>query len=379
MGSLLIILLTAALAAGGIYFFRSKLISYLEQKLNEIFMRVLNKATEHVINVADQKLAAEKQEIKTDLTNKKEAIEDLVKQVKDEMRQNAQKLENAEKDRVGSFSALKQELAGHKEITEQLKTTTEGLKKVLSNNQLRGQFGEQVAEDLLRMSGFVNGTDYVRNKAQGETSNRPDFCIFLPDGVKINVDVKFPYNNLQRMTETEDIAMKQEHLKAFEKDVKEKIKQITTREYINPSDNTVDFAILFIPNEMIFSFIYEQMSEVWGEAMKQKVIFAGPFNFTAILRLIRQSYSNFKYQKNIHKIITFIKTFEEEFKKYNEEFEKIGIRINALSEQYDKVNSTRTNQLIRTVDKIKLEEPSTELIEEPQVEIPKLQEPETVN
>ncbi len=343
-------------------------------------MRVLNRATEHVINIADQKLAAEKQEIKTDLTNKKEAIEDLVKQVKDEMRQNAQKLENAERERVGSFSALKQELAGHKEITEQLKTSTEGLKKILSNNQLRGQFGEQVAEDLLRMSGFVNGTDYVRNKAQGETSNRPDFCIFLPDGVKINVDVKFPYNNLQRMTETEDMAMKQEHLKAFEKDVKEKIKQITTREYINPSDNTVDFAILFIPNEMIFSFIYEQMNDVWGEAMRQKVIFAGPFNFTAILRLIRQSYSNFKYQKNIHKIITFIKTFEEEFKKYNEEFEKIGGRINALSEQYDKVNSTRTNQLIRTVDKIKLEEPTAELIEEPEVSIESaLPDPETIN
>lgn len=380
MGSLLILTLVVGALAGAIYFFRSKLLSYFEQKLNEIFMRVLNRATEHVINVADQKLAAEKQEIKTDLTNKKEAIEDLVKQVKDEMRQNAQKLENAERERVGSFSALKQELAGHKEITEQLKTTTEGLKKVLSNNQLRGQFGEQVAEDLLRMSGFVNGTDYVRNKAQGETSNRPDFCIFLPDGVKINVDVKFPYNNLQRMTETEDMAMKQEYLKAFGKDVKEKIKQVTTREYINPADNTVDFAILFIPNEMIFSFIYEHMNDLWGEAMRQKVIFAGPFNFTAILRLIRQSYSNFKYQKNIHKIITFIKTFEEEFKKYNEEFEKIGIRINALSEQYDKVNSTRTNQLVRTVDKIKLEEPTTELIEEPEVSIENaLPDPETIN
>src|SRR5581483_1574636 len=150
MGSLFVILLMVVLVAGGVYFFRSKLIFYFEQKLNEIFMRVLNRATEHVINIADQKLAAEKQEIKTDLTNKKEAIEDLVKQVKDEMRQNAQKLENAERERVGSFSALKQELAGHKEITEQLKTSTEGLKKILSNNQLRGQFGEQVAEDLLR-------------------------------------------------------------------------------------------------------------------------------------------------------------------------------------------------------------------------------------
>lgn len=344
------------------YYFRNKIWVSIEQKLNEIFANVLNKSTEHVINIANQRLVAEKQEIKTDLENKKSAIEDLVKQVKDGLKDSGEKLETAEKDRIGSFRAIKQELEDQRRITEQLSTTTEGLRKVLSNNQLRGQFGEEVAENLLRMAGFVNGTDYVRNKSQGPTNNRPDFCVLLPDGVKINIDVKFPYANLQKMTETEDPATKREYIKLFEQDIKNKIKQVTTREYINPADNTVDFVIMFIPNEMIFSFVYEKMNEIWTEAMSQKVVMAGPFNFTATLRLIRQSYNNFKYQKNIHKTITLIKLFEEEFRKYNEEFEKIGDKLNSLSEQYDRVNSTRTNQLIRTVDKIRLEESNTNLI-----------------
>ncbi len=87
------------------------------------------------------------------------------------------------------------------------------------------------------------------------------------------------------------------------------------------------------------------------------MIFAGPFSFTAILRLIRQSYDNFKYQKNVRNIITYIQLFEEEFTKYNEEFEKIGDRIVSLTDQYNKVDSTRTKQLLKTVDKIRLEEP----------------------
>jgi DNA anti-recombination protein RmuC len=98
------------------------------------------------------------------------------------------------------------------------------------------------------------------------------------------------------------------------------------------------------------------MNSIWTAGMKDKVIFAGPFNFTAILRLIRQSYSNFKYQKNVSKIITLIKEFEDEFDNYNKEFEKIGDRITSLSEQYEKVDSTRTKQLIKTVDKIKIED-----------------------
>ena len=206
------------------------------------------------------------------------------------------------------------------------------------------------------MTGFVRGVDYEFNKEQKESKTRPDFCIFLPDGARINVDAKFPYANLQRTVETDDKEAKKRYVTAFERDIKEKIKQVTTRDYINPESNTVDFVIMFIPNEMIFSFVYDQLNEIWGEAMRQKVVMAGPFSFTAILRIVRQAYDNFKYQKNVHQIIQQIKTFEREFAKYNEEFKKIGTRIESLSKQYQTVDTTRTNQLNRSIEKIKLEE-----------------------
>lgn len=331
------------------------LATLLESKLPD----AIKKASDQILILAKQQLGAEKQDIQTDLKNKKESIEKLIKQIHDELKSTNEKVEGSDRERIGSFRALKQEIESHRKVTDQLSVTTEGLKSVLSNNQLRGQFGEQVAENLLKMTGFVKGTDYVFNKAQDKGEGRPDFTVFLPDGVKINVDAKFPYNNLQKSAETNDVSAKKEYMKAFERDVKEKIKQITSREYISPENNTVDFAVLFIPNEMIFSYLYEKMHDVWEEAMKQKIIFAGPFSFTAILRLIRQSYDNFKYQKNVRKIITYIKLFEEQFGKYNEGFEKIGERIESLSKQYDEVNTTRTKQLLRTVDKIKIEESSS--------------------
>lgn len=342
-----------------IYLLRSRVTSLLENKVNEIFPKALSSASEQLAQL--NKL--ENQEVKTDLSNKKESIEKLISTVLGELEKTNARVIGAEKERVGSFRELKQELENQRRVSENLTTTTEGLKRVLSNNQLRGQFGEQVAEDLLKMTGFVRDVDYLINKKQTESSTRPDFTILLPDGVKINVDSKFPYTNLQKMTEAEDQNTKKEYVKKFEQDIKDKIKQVTTREYINPANNTVDFVILFIPNEMIFSFIYEKMNSIWAAGMKDKVIFAGPFNFTAILRLIRQSYSNFKYQKNVSKIITLIKEFEDEFDNYNREFEKIGDRITSLSEQYEKVDSTRTKQLIRTVDKIKIEDGSPQITE----------------
>lgn len=324
-----------------------------------ILPRLLKNATDQFLTVAREKLGAEKDEIKTDLKNKKEVIEDIAKKIREDLEKTKDKLEMAERERIGSFSRLKEAVENQAKVTEKLSTTAESLKKVLSNNQMRGQFGEQVAENLLKMAGFVKGIDYDYNREQKTTGTRPDFTIFLPNKVKINVDVKFPYQNLQKMTETEDKAAKRELEKSFERDIKEKIKQVTTRDYINPEANTVDFVIMFVPNEMIFSYVYERMNNVWSEAMKQKVVFAGPFSFTAILRMVRQAYDNFKYQKNVQKIIGHIKTFEMEFQKYNEEFLKIGERIESLSKQYNFVNTTRSNQLNKTVDKIKLEETNT--------------------
>lgn len=324
----------------------------LENKLLEIFPRILKDANQQLITMADQKLGAEKQDIKTDLINKKSAIEDTVTRLLLELEKSNKRMEEVDRERVGSFRELKSEIENNRKITEQLSVTADNLRRVLSNNQLRGQFGEQVAEDLLKMCGFVNGVDYLYNKSLKESESRPDFTVLLPDGVKINIDVKFPYSNLQKMIEVEEKGAKSEYLKAFERDVRDKIKQVTSRNYINTEDHTVDFVILFIPNEMIFSYIYDKMHDVWMEGMKQKVIFAGPFNFTAILRLIRQSYANFFIQKDIHKIITHVRTFQEEFKKYNIEFEKIGDKIDSLSTQYSIVDRTRTKRLLSTVEKI---------------------------
>lgn len=337
----------------------SEITDELSTKLNELFPSVLKNANEQLISMANQKLIAEKQEISSDLHNKKAAIEDLVKRVLEELNKNQNKLEIAEKDRVGSFNGLKEAIENNRKITEQLSVTAENLKKVLSNNQMRGAFGEKVAEDLLKMSGFVIGTDYTKQESSGES--RPDFTIYLPDKTKINIDSKFPYSNIVKMSETDDSNQKTTYRKLFEQDIKKKVQEVSNRDYINPENNTVDFVILFIPNEMIFSFIYETFPEIWQEALTKKVILAGPFSFTAILRMVHQAYDNFRYQKNIQNIITEIKIFEKEFAKYNEEFEKLGEKINAVSKVYDSVNTTRTRQLLRTVDKIKIDSPPPSL------------------
>ncbi len=320
----------------------------IEQRLEDIVPKALMEANDYLVRTAKESLTSETKQSRIDLENKRKEIERMVKSM-DEY------LKEAEKERIDSYATLKSSVEESRKITEQLSVNTENLKNVLSDNQVRGQFGERVADDLLKMAGFVKGVDYEFNKQQEGSKTRPDFAVFLPDGTRINVDSKFPYASLQKMSDTDDNGMKKKYMKDFERDVKEKIKQVTSRDYINPEDKTVDFVILFIPNEMIFSYVYDKMPEISQEAMENKVILAGPFSFTAILRMIKQSYENFRVQKNIYTIINHVKAFEKEFDNFSGEFYKIGDRISSLQKQYDVVSSTRFNQLIRKIDRVKEE------------------------
>lgn len=338
----------------------------ISQKLNEIMPGLINQANESLVRMADEKLGAESNKTRIDLENKRAEIERLVKVIQEDLKISKKDLETSERERIDTFSALRNSLDEYKKITEQLSVSTENLKKVLSDNQHRGQFGEQAAEHLLEMAGFVPGVTYV--KQHGENGNRPDFTIFFPDKTKVNVDAKFPYASLQKMTETDDTDLKGKHLKQFEIDVKEKVKQVATREYINPEEKTVDFVILFIPNEMIFSFIYDKMPQIVEDAMQKKVVLAGPFTFTAILRMVKQAYDHFRIQENIYKIVGHVQSVEKEFDKFSEEFDKVGVRIRQLQDQYSTVSTTRVDAIRKKIGMVKLEDGSVKG-EAPQIEI----------
>ncbi|MDD4409493.1 MAG: DNA recombination protein RmuC [Candidatus Pacebacteria bacterium] len=341
----LIFAIILIISLGVVYFLMKKVIDNTIKQTNEMMKEERTRLIEQ--------LDFKKQLIDENNRGTKESVREVIDRVRVELDKTKRQLEDSEKERIGQFNSLKTILEEHKSLTGELRESTDNLKNVLSNNQMRGRYGEEIAENLLKTIGFVRGENYIANEAQETTSSRPDFTIILPDKTKINIDVKFPYKSLIRYNEAEDKESKDKFLKDFSQDVKQKIKEVSTRDYINPQENTVDFVILFVPNEMIFSFIYDKLGDVWNEAMAKKVILAGPFSFTAILRMVFQSYRNFKYQENIYDIIKLIKTFEIEFDKYNVEVDTLGNRVRQVSEQYEKVSTTRTRKLIGVVEKIK--------------------------
>lgn len=291
-----------------------------------------------------------KQEIDSSVRNmldgNQKQIDTIIKQLQNQLKDSSGDVKSLKEQNA----ALQQAIRNSNDMTKELKASADSLKNLLSNNRLRGEWGEQVAEDLLLGAGFVENVNFTKQSSSGE--GRPDFTIKMPDGTKLNIDAKFPFDDLVVYQEAKTEAEKKTALKNFERAVKDKVKQVKSRDYINPEEGTVDFVVMFIPNEMIFSFIYEKLPEMSNFMNSQKVIMTGPFGFTALIRLVLQAYKNFQYEQGLHEILGLIEKFQGEYDKFGESMTRLGKQIDTTRATFGEVEGTRSRQLGRVVEKI---------------------------
>ncbi len=310
----------------------------LKSLVNEVFGEVSGKITEQSQRV----LAGEKAIITTDLKNKQEQIEKVVGELRREMNLRQQDLQRLEKDRNEQFAAITTQIREHQTITKDLQTTTENLGKILSNNPQRGQWGERILDDILRMAGLIEKVHYLKQEKL-TAGDKPDITLLLPNQRVVAVDVKFPYAAVQKMADAETPEAKKAAKKQFITDVRQKISQVA--KYINPEQGTLDYAILFVPNELLFSFINQNVPEVIDEAMNQKVMIVSPFTFLIVARTVMESYRNFMMENHLRDIVKYIGDFVEEWGRFEGEFGKFDDNLHKLRQSFDQIHSTRYKQM----------------------------------
>jgi len=320
------------------------------EKTKNIVNQVFGEVAGKVIEQTKAALAGDKEAIYKDNAGSKQAIEKLVSDLSRELTERQRDLKGMEADRHKQFGEITKSIQEHRKITDELRVTTESLNQVLSNNQTRGAWGERIIEDILKSAGLIEGVHYSRQKAMDTNSGKPDITLLLPNGRKVAVDVKFPYSEIQHLTNASTQAEKNSHTKQFESDVKAKVLQVT--KYIDVEEGTLDYAIMFVPNEMLFSFINQQFPNVVDDAMNRKVMLVSPFTFLIVARTVMESYRNFMVENNLRKIIKHISEFIEEWGRFTLEFNKFDDTILRLREGFDKIHTTRYKMMESKIKKI---------------------------
>ncbi len=329
-----------------------KIIAQLKDSFSALSSDALSKSTSDFIKIANETLKNQSKMNEQTLDSKKTLIDQTLKNMKGDLGKVEELMQKLEKDRKLSYGELSQQLRHSTDQTRLLQQTTQQLNNALTNSQNRGQWGERMAEDVLRMAGFVEGINYLKQKSISDGSSRPDFTFLLPQNLKVNMDVKFPFANYLSYLETESKPEQEQYKKQFLKDIRKQVKEVTGRNYINPADNTVDYVIIFIPNEQIYTFINETDQTLIDDALQHKVILSSPITLYAVLAVIRQAVDNFNLGKTATEILNLLAEFNKQWNNYKESMDKMGKRIDDAQKEFYNLSGTRTNQLERPLKKI---------------------------
>ena len=255
---------------------------------------------------------------------------------------------------------------------DDLKNVTSRLNLTLSSNQKRGNWGEIQVEKILEDSGLVKGQNFETQKPM-ESGKIPDVTLNLPEGQILNLDVKFPLNNYMKYL---DVIEKRENsidesdydlldksaseLKNdFLSDVRKRVNEVTKEGYIDPKNNTIDYALLFVPVEGIFQFIVENELEltngkidIYNEAIEKNIIMVPPSLLLVYYSTIKNAVETFSLQDKARDLIDLHKVFLTQWEKYRQQIEGLQASITSLQNKYDELTIVRSNELFKVVEKI---------------------------
>ncbi len=335
----------------------------MEQKLGETFKALshdalsknsdeFRKYADEFIKLAEEKLKSQSVEGTRELDTKKVLIDQNIEVIGKTLAEVQRKIEEVGKASGDKMTQVTTLIQKHEEVTSKLNTTTDHLKQALASSKKRGEWGERMAEDILRLIGLVEGVNYIKQKTLEHAAGRPDYTFLLPNRLKINMDVKFPLDNYQHYLDAQSEHDRKRFKEDLLKNMRLMIKQVTTRDYINPAENTVDYVILFVPNEQVYGFINESDRMIMDEALKQKVILCSPFTLYAVLAVIRQAVENFNLERTASEILKLLGEFSKQWALYKDKFKLMGERLDAAKKEYDAIVTTRTNMLERPLRKI---------------------------
>ena len=210
--------------------------------------------------------------------------------------------------------------------------------------------GERMADDVLRVAGFIEGINYRKNRQIAEGTTRPDFTFLLPQDRVLHMDVKFPLAGYTRYLDAQNSAEQQTAVRAFLSDVRQCIKEVAGRaDYINPSNGTLDYMLVFIPNEQVFGFIHQQDATVADEALRQGVVLCSPLTLFAVLAVIHRSVESARLSEHTNEILAALGGFTDEWARFKEAMAKVERDFERTHKDFEALTSTRTRQLDRRI------------------------------
>jgi len=287
------------------------------------------------LDLAKSALAQFQEGARGDLDKRQQAIDSLVKPIRESLEKVDVRIGEIEKTRVSAYSALSEQLKSLASAQGTLQSETTRLATALSGTRTAGTWGELQLRRVVELAGMVEHCDFVEQTASADRS-RPDLVVRLPRGQIIAIDAKAPTDAFREAAVATDPAQRAAKLADHAARVRKHIDDLAARAYWEQFTPSPEFVVLFLPGDQFLAAALEADPAIVDRGINSRVLLATPSTLIALLKAAAYGWRQEAVSQNAEEIAKLGRELYDRIVVFGEHLEKTGRGLEQATTAYNK-------------------------------------------
>jgi DNA recombination protein RmuC len=270
---------------------------------------------------------------KGDLSARQQAIDSLVKPLKESLEKVDTKIAEIEKARAGAYGQLSEQLKTLGTAQTQLQAEAAKLTTALRSTTTAGTWGELQLRRVVEMSGMSSYCDFSEQESSGAL--RADLVVRLPGGQRIVIDAKAPNDAYREAASATDETVRAARLLDHAAKVRGHIDALGAKSYWEQFQPSPEFVVLFLPGDQFLSGALQADPTLIDRAIGRKVLLATPATLIALLKAAAYGWRQESVSKNAEEIADLGRQLYDRMATLADHLDKVGRSLESATKSFN--------------------------------------------
>jgi DNA recombination protein RmuC len=282
-------------------------------------------------------LRAAQAEAKGDLDKRREAVEQLVTPLREQLGRVDAQLLRLDQERRESRGRLEAQLRTLADTGERLRTETGALVTALRKPNARGQWGQMQLRNVVELAGMVRYCDFAEQSSLGndEAVLRPDLVVSMPGGKHVVIDAKAPLQGVLDAYQARDEEERRRHLQDHARLLRKHVKALADKAYWAELESAPDLVVMFLPGEHLYGAALEADPALIEDAMARRVLITTPTTLLAMLHAIAYGWQQERVAESAQAVSELGRELHGRLVKLSSLMSTLGSRLNSAVRAYN--------------------------------------------